>query len=83
MNAWWGSFDLAMSASPAPRRASGDFIMRNAMDAQEVAVGWLVAGDRTTPGRLLRLYAPSRATSWAALQPAAAPSWESQAWAST
>jgi hypothetical protein len=42
VNAWWGSFDLATnlfsgrSADPP----SGDFIMRNAMDAQEVAVGW-------------------------------------------
>ena len=42
VNAWWGSFDLAvslfsgMSADPP----SDDFIMRNAMDAQEVAVGW-------------------------------------------
>jgi hypothetical protein len=42
VNAWWGSFDLAVSlfsgASADP--PSGDFIMRNAMDAQEVAVGW-------------------------------------------
>jgi Family of unknown function (DUF5996) len=42
VNAWWGSFDLAVSlfsgrpADPPSR----DFIMRNAMDAQEVAVGW-------------------------------------------
>jgi hypothetical protein len=42
VNAWWGSFDLAVSlfsgASADP--PSRDFIMRNAMDAQEVAVGW-------------------------------------------
>jgi len=42
VNAWWGSFDLAVSlfsgASADP--PSDDFIMRNAMDAQEVAVGW-------------------------------------------
>jgi hypothetical protein len=42
VNAWWGSFDLAvslfsgLSADPPSR----DFIMRNAMDAQEVAIGW-------------------------------------------
>jgi Family of unknown function (DUF5996) len=42
VNAWWGSFDLAVnlfsgrSADPP----SDDFIMRNAMDSQEVAVGW-------------------------------------------
>ncbi|MFE3448328.1 DUF5996 family protein [Nonomuraea sp. NPDC059194] len=42
INAWWGSFDLAVSLfSGAPAAPpSRDFIMRNAMDAQEVAVGW-------------------------------------------
>jgi hypothetical protein len=42
VNAWWGSFDLAVSlfsGQPA-EPPSHDFIMRNAMDAQEVAVGW-------------------------------------------
>jgi hypothetical protein len=42
VNAWWGSFDLAVnmfSGLPA-EPPSRDFIMRNAMDAQEVAVGW-------------------------------------------
>jgi Family of unknown function (DUF5996) len=42
VNAWWGSFDLAVnlfSGRPADPPAS-DFIMRNAMDAQEIAVGW-------------------------------------------
>ncbi|MGA2927817.1 MAG: DUF5996 family protein [Solirubrobacteraceae bacterium] len=42
VNAWWGSFDLAVnlfSGEPA-KPPAGDFIMRNAMDAQEVAVGW-------------------------------------------
>jgi hypothetical protein len=42
VNAWWGSFDLAVSlfsgASADP--PAQDFIMRNAMDSQEVAVGW-------------------------------------------
>jgi len=42
VNAWWGSFDLAVnlfSGLPADP-PSEDFIMRNAMDSQEVAVGW-------------------------------------------
>jgi hypothetical protein len=42
VNAWWGSFDLAVSlfsGDPA-EPPSPDFIMRNAMDSQEVAVGW-------------------------------------------
>jgi Family of unknown function (DUF5996) len=42
VNAWWGSFDLAVSLfSGLPADPpSQDFIMRNAMDAQEVAIGW-------------------------------------------
>ena len=42
VNAWWGSFDLAVSLFSGRPAAppSNDFIMRNAMDAQEIAVGW-------------------------------------------
>jgi Family of unknown function (DUF5996) len=42
VNAWWGSFDLAVnlfSGLPADP-PSDDFIMRNSMNVQEVAVGW-------------------------------------------
>ena len=42
VHAWWGSFDLAVSlfsGQPADP-PSDDFIMRNSMDSQEVAVGW-------------------------------------------
>jgi Family of unknown function (DUF5996) len=42
VNAWWGSFDLSVnlfSGEPAAP-PSDDFIMRNAMDSQEVAIGW-------------------------------------------
>ena len=50
VNAWWGSFDLAVSlfsgrSAPPP---SDDFIMRNAMDAQEIAIGWW-PGDQRYP----------------------------------
>jgi len=48
VNAWWGSFDLAVnlfSGDPAAPPSS-DFIMRNAMDSQEVAVGWWPGDDR-------------------------------------
>ncbi|MQY31302.1 DUF5996 family protein [Nocardia aurantia] len=48
VNAWWGSFDLAVSlfsGQPAAPPAD-DFIMRNAMDAQEVAVGWWPGDER-------------------------------------
>ncbi|MBV8999826.1 MAG: hypothetical protein JO304_12245 [Solirubrobacterales bacterium] len=42
VNAWWGSFDLAVnlfSGRPA-EPPSSDYIMRNAMDSEEVAIGW-------------------------------------------
>src|SRR4051794_3233990 len=48
VNAWWGSFDLAVnlfSGLPADP-PSEDFIMRNAMDSQEVAVGWWPGDER-------------------------------------
>jgi hypothetical protein len=50
VNAWWGSFDLAVclfSGRPA-QPPSADFIMRNAMDAQEVTIGWW-PGDQRYP----------------------------------
>lgn len=42
VNAWWGSFDLATNLFSGSRAEppSDDFIMRNAMDSQEVAIGW-------------------------------------------
>jgi len=52
VNAWWGSFDLAVSlfsGGPADP-PSDDFIMRNSMDAEEVAVGWW-PGDASRYGR--------------------------------
>ncbi len=58
VNAWWGSFDLAVnlfSGLPA-QPPSEDFIMRNAMDAQEVAVGWW-PGDSKYPHAAFYAYA--------------------------
>ncbi len=48
VNAWWGSFDLAVSLfSGLPAEPpSDDFIMRNSMDSQEVAVGWWPGDNR-------------------------------------
>jgi Family of unknown function (DUF5996) len=42
VNAWWGSFDLAVNffSGEDAEPPSTDFIMRNSMNAQEVAVGW-------------------------------------------
>ena len=75
VNAWWGSFDLAVSLfSGLPADPpSQDFIMRNAMDAQEVAVGWW-PGDARHPTAAFYAYAhpaPPRFAG-ASLAPAAA-----------
>ncbi len=79
VNAWWGSFDLAVnlfSGEPADP-PSEDFIMRNAMNVQEVAVGWW-PGDARYPKAAFYAYAhPAPAGfSSASLTPAAA-RWES------
>jgi hypothetical protein len=62
VNAWWGSFDLGVtlfSGAPADPPAA-DFITRNAMDAQEVAVGWW-PGDPRYPKAAFYSYAhPTR-----------------------
>ena len=58
VNAWWGSFDLAVSlfsGLPADPPAQ-DYITRNAMDAQEVAVGWW-PGDQRHPRAAFYAYA--------------------------
>ena len=58
VNAWWGSFDLAVnlfSGAPADP-PSRDFIMRNAMDSQEVAIGWW-PGDTRYPKAAFYAYA--------------------------
>jgi hypothetical protein len=58
VNAWWGSFDLSVSlfsGEPAePPRA--DFITRNSMDAEEVAIGWW-PGDANYPKAAFYAYA--------------------------
>jgi hypothetical protein len=58
VNAWWGGFDLAVSLfSGLPADPpSQDFIMRNSMNAQEVAVGWW-PGDARYPKAAFYAYA--------------------------
>jgi hypothetical protein len=58
VNSWWGSLDLAVSLfSGAPADPpSADFIMRNAMDSQEVAIGWW-PGDPRYPKAAFYAYA--------------------------
>ena len=75
VNAWWGSFDLAVSlfsGSPA-QPPSDDFIMRNAMDAQEVAVGWWPGDPRYRKAAFYAFVYPSaEGFSNGSLSPAAA-----------
>ena len=64
VNAWWGSFDLAVnlfSGRPA-EPPSDDYLMRNAMDAEEVAVGWWPGDGALRQGGVLRLRASRAAT---------------------
>jgi Family of unknown function (DUF5996) len=58
VNAWWGSFDLAVvlfSGVPAIP-PSDDFIMRNAADAQLIEIGWW-PGDPRYPKAAFYAYA--------------------------
>ena len=75
VNAWWGSFDLAVtlfSGQPADP-PSTDFIMRNSGDAEAVAVGWW-PGDRRYPRAAFFAYAHPAPPDFArgTLSPAAA-----------
>src|SRR5580693_3232726 len=75
VNAWWGSFDLAVSlfSGRAAEPASADFIMRNAGDAQQIEVGWW-PGDVRYPRAAFFAYAYPAPEGFAAamLSPAAA-----------
>ena len=58
VNAWWGSFDLAVglfSGQPV-EPPSRDFLVRNAGDAEQVAVGWW-PGDGRYPRAAFYAYA--------------------------
>ncbi|HET7297052.1 MAG TPA: DUF5996 family protein [Gemmatimonadales bacterium] len=80
VNAWWGSFDLAVSlfsGEPA-EPPSNDFIMRNSMDSQEVAVGWWPGEERYGTAAFYAYAHPApEGFSGATLDPAAA-RWDEQ-----
>jgi hypothetical protein len=78
VNAWWGSFDLAVNlfSGQSADSPSDDFIMRNAMDSQEVAVGWWPGDQRYGRAAFYAYAHPApEGFSEARLQPAAA-HWE-------
>jgi hypothetical protein len=58
VNAWWGAFDLGVNlfSGRSAEPPSPDFIMRNAMDAEEIAVGWW-PGDARYPRAAFYAYA--------------------------
>lgn len=73
VNAWWGSFDLAVSLfSGRPAEPpSSDYLFRNAMDSEEVAVGWWPGDGRYGKAAFYAYVHPAR-EGWAeALKPPA------------
>ncbi len=80
VNAWWGTFDLAVSlfsGRPADP-PSHDFIMRNAGDAQQIEIGWWPGDARYPRAAFFGFAAPAPANfSEAALSPSAA-HWDDQ-----
>ena len=64
VNAWWGSFDLAVSLfSGRPADPPGrDFITRNAGDAQQVEVGWWPGDGRYEKAAFYAYAAPAPPT---------------------
>jgi Family of unknown function (DUF5996) len=80
VNAWWGSFDLAVSLFSGLPAAppSDDFIMRNAMDSQEVAIGWWPGDPRSAKAAFYAYAHPApEGFADATLAPAAA-RWDAQ-----
>jgi hypothetical protein len=64
VNAWWGSFDLAVtlfSGRPA-EPPSADFIQRNSANAQQVEVGWWPGDSRYPRPAFFGFAAPAPAT---------------------
>jgi Family of unknown function (DUF5996) len=78
VNAWWGSFDLSVNlfSGESADPPSDDFIMRNSMDSQEVAIGWWPGDQRYERAAFYAYAHPApEGFSDAQLQPAAA-RWE-------
>jgi Family of unknown function (DUF5996) len=61
VNAWWGTFDLAVSLySGLPAEPPSDgFIMRNAGDAQQIEVGWWPGDARYPKAAFFAFAAPA------------------------
>jgi hypothetical protein len=80
VNAWWGTFDLAVSlfSGRAAEPPSQDFITRNSGDAQQIEVGWWPGDTRYPRAAFYAFAAPAPAGfADAKLAPAAA-RWDAQ-----
>jgi len=78
VNAWWGSFDLAvvLYSGVAATPPSDDFIMRNSGDAELVEIGWW-PGDQRYPKAAFFAYAhPARPGFGTATLPTAGARWD-------
>ena len=89
VNAWWGSFDLAVTLySGAPADPPGDgFITRNSSDAEQIVVGWWPGNAgrparRSTPSRSRRPKG-SRTSHSPRPLPAGTRAWASSSWTGT
>ena len=75
VNAWWGTFDLAVaffSGNPADP-GSDDFIIRNSADAEQIAIGWWPGDQKYDKAAFFAFaYPPRDGLSEAELEPAAA-----------
>jgi hypothetical protein len=79
VNAWWGTFDLAVSlfSGQAATPPSNDFIMRNSANAQQIEVGWWPGDHRYRRAAFFAFAFPTaEGFDQAALDPAAA-RWDS------
>jgi Family of unknown function (DUF5996) len=63
VNAWWGAFDLAVNlfSGRSAEPPSNDFIFRNSMDAQEIAIGWWPGDHRYSQAALYAYAHPAGA----------------------
>jgi Family of unknown function (DUF5996) len=62
VNAWWGTFDLAVSFFSGKQvdPPSDDFIMRNAGDAEQISIGWWPGDQRYGRAAFFALAYPQR-----------------------
>jgi hypothetical protein len=75
VNAWWGTFDLAVSffSGKPVDPPSDDFIMRNSGDAEQIGIGWWPGDQKYGNAAFFALaYPPRDGFSEAEIDPAAA-----------